>query len=99
MPTAYDGTDWRYGIRHARLFVMVWSTQARHHALQRQKLAYAMQCGRPIRLLCREGARLPEDLCLGYADVQTARVETAEEAQRQVMTWLAELPTVEGETR
>jgi hypothetical protein len=95
MPHIYDGTgraDWRSGLRQSRMLVMLWSAAPQHQALQRQKLAYAQQLGKPIRVLHLEHVRLPEDLCAGYADVQVAQVQTEREAVQQIQAWLAELP-------
>jgi hypothetical protein len=84
-------TDWRYGIRHSRMVCLIWSDLPKYQAIQRTKLAYAQELGKPIRLLCLEGNRLPEDLCAGYADVQTARVTTQADAAQQIQAWLREL--------
>jgi len=84
-------TDWKYGIRRSRIFCMLWSDAPQYQAMQRERLAYAQRLGKPIRLLCVDATRLPEDLCKGYADVQTARMTTEEDATRQIQAWLREL--------
>jgi hypothetical protein len=86
-------TDWKYGIRRSRLFCLLWSDAPQYQAMQRERLAYAQRLGKPIRLLCVDATRLPEDLCAGYADVQTARVTTEEDTTRQIQAWLRELET------
>jgi hypothetical protein len=90
--------DWRWGLERSRLCVLLWSADPRHAALQRQKLAYAQQLGKPIRILLREGDRLPEDLCAGYADVETARVGSPATAGPLIQAWLDALDIREGET-
>ena len=88
--------DWRWAIRHSRLLCMAWSADPQDATTQREKLAYAQSLGRPIRLLCLDDTRLPEDLCVGYEDLQAARVASQEEGGRQIKAWLAELDAREG---
>jgi hypothetical protein len=92
MARLYQGSDWRFGIARSRMLAMVWSAEAQHAQMQRQKLAYAMALRKPIRLLVLDGTRLPEDLCTGYADVQVARVSSARAAGQQIQDWLEGLP-------
>jgi hypothetical protein len=92
MARLYQGSDWRFGIARSRMLAMVWSAEAQHAQMQRQKLAYAMALRKPIRLLVLDGTRLPEDLCTGYADVQVARVSSARAAGQQIREWLEGLP-------
>lgn len=86
--------DWRYGIRHSRMFCLIWSPAPQYAPTQRAKLAYAQALGKPIRLLCLGATRLPEDVCAGYVDCQVARVGSQEEAAQQVQAWLAALEEV-----
>jgi hypothetical protein len=87
----FTGPDWRYGVRHSCLFTMLWSSDPAHAATQREQLAYAMQLGKPIRLVVLPGNRLPEDLCAGYGDFQVAQFTTPEDAAAQLTSWLEEL--------
>jgi hypothetical protein len=84
-------TDWKYGIRHSRMLCLIWSDLPQYQTTQRKKLLYAQELGKPIRLLCLDGTRLPEDLCAGYADVQTARVTTQADGVQQIQAWLRDL--------
>jgi hypothetical protein len=88
----FQGHDWRHGVRHSRMFAMVWSSAPHHAATQRAKLAYAMQIGKPIRLLILPGNHVPEDLCAGYNDFQVAQLTTPQEGAAQLASWLEELP-------
>jgi hypothetical protein len=88
----FQGHDWRYGVRHSLLCVVVWSSDPARAAPQREKLAYAMQLGKPIRVVALPGERLPEDLCVGYNDFHVAHCTTPEDTGAQIMTWLEELP-------
>ncbi len=83
--------NWRYGVRHSRMMCMIWSPAPEHQETQRAKLAYAQALSKPIRLLCLGATRLPEDVCAGYADVQSARIRTKEDAARQISAWLVAL--------
>lgn len=84
--------EWRFGIAHSRMFCMIWNAEPHYAGIQRQKLAYAMALGKPIRLLLTPGNCLPEDLCAGYADFQVARIQRPREVARQIQAWLAALP-------
>jgi hypothetical protein len=97
MPKMFDGTEtpsttaWQFYLRHSRMLVMLWSAKGELGATQRAKLAYGMQLGKPIRLLALAPTRLPEDLCVGYGDVQGAQVTDTTQMQRQVHAWLEEV--------
>jgi hypothetical protein len=93
-PRIFNGSgqrDWRWGLRHSRMLCLIWSARPEYAQIQRTKLAYAMQLGKPIRILVCGADCLPEDLCAGYADVQVARVAQADDAGPQVQRWLAAL--------
>jgi hypothetical protein len=87
----YDGSntsDWRWGVRHSRLFLLIWSPAPQHARQQRAKLAYAQALDKPIRLLVVGQDRLPEDLCAGYGDLQVARITSPEDGAAQAQVWL-----------
>jgi hypothetical protein len=84
--------DWRWGISQVRLFCMLWGHASAHDPMQHTHLAYAMHLGKPIRILILPGARLPEDLCAGYADLQVAHIKEPEEGAEHIQAWLDALP-------
>jgi hypothetical protein len=92
-------TDWRAAIQNSRMLCLFWSPAPAAAAIQRTQLAFAMALGKPIRLLLRTGTRLPEDLCVGYADLRVARVAHEADVGRQITVWLAELEEQEGGQR
>jgi hypothetical protein len=74
------------------MFAIVWSSAPEHAAIQRAKLAAAMQLGKPIRIIVLPGHDLPEDLCAGYGDCLVAHVTTPAQAEAQLQAWLDALP-------
>lgn len=88
--------DWRTAITRSRIFLLVWSATTARHGHVWQHLAYAQRLGKPIRVLLLGDARLPEDFCAGYADVETARVTTPEEGATQTQRWLDAVTCQEG---
>jgi hypothetical protein len=87
---AADRAAWQEGYRRSRLIVLLWDA-AQPGITFLEKLAYAQQLGKPIRLLCLDATPVPDDLCAGYADVQTARVAEPDEGGAQILRWVAEL--------
>ena len=85
--------SWREELRHAALYVFTWHAAAGplRAALEIQ-LTYAMQLGKPIRIARLDPTPVPEDLCVGYADIQTAWVTSAAHLRQQCLAWLADLP-------
>jgi len=81
--------DWRWGFERSRIIVLVWSPAPAYAQTQREKLAYAMALGKPIRLLVLAPARVPEDLCAGYDDFEVARVTDQACVPAQVQAWMA----------
>jgi hypothetical protein len=93
MTDRYTDDDWHWGFAHSKMVALIWSPDPKHQAAQRERVAYAMALGKPIRLLVMAGDRLPEDVCAGYADVAVWRVPEGDVAQtvRQIQTWLREV--------
>lgn len=84
--------DWRKALRYSRIYVCLWSAaQARHYTTLQQRFAYAQQLRKPVRILRMDTTPLPEDLCVGYADVQVARCATSAQGAAQVDQWLEEV--------
>jgi hypothetical protein len=90
MTDMYTDDDWRSGFAHSKMVVLMWSPRPALQADQRERLAYAMQLGKPIRLLVMAGDRLPEDVCAGYADFAVWRVKEGDQEQvaRQIVAEL-----------
>jgi hypothetical protein len=89
---------WQLACQRGRVFVLVWSRAgASHLSEMRRKLAYAQQLQKPIRILRTDGPPIPEDLCLGHQDLQTAYAPTPEDAVRQIERWLDEITQREQE--
>lgn len=82
----------RHAIRHSQLFVCVVGADSMVDAQTEARAAYAQQCGRPVRVLLAQGARLPETAFQGIADVQVARTQGGEGDLAQIRAWLEEQP-------
>lgn len=91
MVTVSTTNDWRFGVRHSRMFVQCWSAEPQYAHTQREKLAYAMALGKPIRIVTLGTTPLPDDLCVGYDDFQSARCADPEAIGPQVLAWLEAL--------
>ncbi len=81
--------------RWSRIIVLLWDA-AQPTAVFVERLAYAMQLGKPIRLLRLDDTRVPEDLGGGYADLETARVHGEGDGLRQIEVWLEALDGGQG---
>lgn len=87
---AADRAAWQEGYRRSGLIVLLWNAAQGGPAFC-ERVAYAQQLGKPIRLLCLDATPVPEDLCAGYADVQTARVAEPDAGGAQILRWVEEL--------
>lgn len=84
--------DYTAAMAQSRVIVFLWSHNAAQDPATAVRQALAVQTGRPIRVLLTDDTRLPEDAFGGCEDLQSARVQSATEAARQVEAWLREVP-------
>jgi hypothetical protein len=81
----------RDAIAQSRLFVCFITPAYLRDPRASAELVYAVQLGKPIRLLVSPGLRLPEAFLAGVPDLQAAVVATPDEAQAQIRAWLEAL--------
>jgi hypothetical protein len=87
---AAERDAWQEGIARSRLVVVLWDQSSAAGNFER--LAYAQQLGKPIRILQVDDTPLPDHLALGAADFQAARVHSLEDGARQLAHWCDALP-------